>query len=590
MCTQQLPPTKTTDSLNDELASIERDDGISAFWRKNTSTLESTELANVLRALRKVAGHLGENVGRIEWTGMSCDGGGDIVLDPELVLGRYPVSYGKFDYLVGLVTHEAFHRTEWSDLVWKKTEPDSEGMKIIHKVIFQKIVHTAEDIYVDYISDQSILGLYTQVARAVAMEGAFFKVRPGKITVDELLYLWWNSAWNGSENEQGHEEYQRPLKILQGVSDELKRMSRREKTVTHRCEDRHRLYVKAWEDLKDVIGSWQVVDKMLQWYPEATCEEKETTAKTTRKSSSLSPEIALDVETQLAYDSKDITSIIRSVVGEHVEVVPTSRWDFNIPSHPVIDHQMVARLKAIFQSYADRKIMLNRGLMSGKVDKRRLYRAPITARCFYDKQGIAYMDWNICLLIDASGSMRKGSKWRMVENTVGTIHKAFRGFPNRLQALAYFETGGICMISKLIKERKLLSIPPHGQTASGQAIIAAAYFMSDDERRSFIIHITDGESNFGCDVQYGIDYCREKNVHLVTLGCGYKEKDAMVRQYGKTIQFIDHFGQLPHAIEQLLKWTLIYGKRHSSGLDNYKIQKSVQSINEVINHGKEEGQ
>jgi hypothetical protein len=571
MCTQQTPPAKTTDSLDSQLASIE-DDGISAFWRKNISTLESTELANVLRALRKVAGHLGENVGRIEWMGMSCDGEGDIVLDPEIVLGRYPVPYGKFDYLVGMVTHEAFHRTEWSDLVWKKTEPDSEGLKIIHKVIFQKMVYTGEDIYVDYISDQSILGLYTRVARAVAMEGASLRVRPGKVTVDELLYLWWGSAWRGIEDKKCHEEYQQPLRILQGVSEELKMISRREKTVTYRCEERHRLYIKAWEDLKDVIGSWQVVDKMLLWYPTSTCEENKTPAKTARKSF-LSSKIALDIETQLAYDSKDITSIIRSVVGEEVEVVPTSRWDFNIPSHPVVDHQLVARLKAIFQSYADRKIMISRGLKSGKVDKRRLYRAPITARCFYDKQGIAFMDWNICLLIDASGSMR-GSKWRMVENTVGTIHKAFRGFQNRLQAYGYFETDGICMISSLIKGRKLLSIPAHGQTASGQAIIAAAYFMPHEGRRSFIIHITDGETNFGCDVQHGIDYCREKNIHLVTLGCGYKDKDTMLKQYGKTIQFIDHFGQLPHAIELLLKWTLIYGKRHSSGLDNYKNQKS----------------
>jgi len=572
MCSQQMPLTKTMDLANNKLANIE-DEGISAFWRKNISTLESTELANVLRALRKVAGHLGKNVGLIEWLGMSCDGGADIVLDPAIAQGRYPVPYGKFDYLVGLVTHEALHRIEWSDLVWKKSEPDSEGMKIIHKIMFQKIIHAGEDIYVDYISDQSVLGLYTKVTRTVAMEGASRRIKPDKVTIDELLYLWWRSASNGIEDKGYQGEYQQPLQILQGVCAELKRISQREKTVTYRCEERYRLYLKAWEDLKDIIGSWQMVDKMLLWYPAASCEEQKTAAKAAPKSS-LSSKVALDIETQLAYDSDDITSIIRSVVGENVEVAPTSKWDFNIPSHPVVDHQLVARLKAIFQSYADRKIMLNRGLVSGRVDKRRLYRAPINARCFYDKHGIAYMDWNICLLIDASGSMRGGSNWRMVENTVGTIHKAFRGFQNHLQAYAYFETDGICMISSLIKSGNLLSIPPHGQTASGQAIIAAAYFMLHDGRRSFIIHITDGESNFGCDVQYGIDYCREKIVHLVTLGCGYKDKDAMLRQYGKTIQFIDHFGQLPHAIEQLLKWTLIYGKRHSTALDNHKGQKN----------------
>ena len=43
------------------------DDGVgegslSEFWRKNTSNIEATELANLLRALRKVSGTLGRNV------------------------------------------------------------------------------------------------------------------------------------------------------------------------------------------------------------------------------------------------------------------------------------------------------------------------------------------------------------------------------------------------------------------------------------------------------------------------------------------------------------------------------------------------
>src|SRR3990172_9291522 len=75
-------------------------EGISAFWRKNVSFVESTELANVLRALRKIAGHIGQNVARIEWAGMSHAGQGAIVLDPDIVLGRYPIPFKKLDYLV----------------------------------------------------------------------------------------------------------------------------------------------------------------------------------------------------------------------------------------------------------------------------------------------------------------------------------------------------------------------------------------------------------------------------------------------------------------------------------------------------------
>jgi hypothetical protein len=73
--------------------------------------------------------------------------------------------------------------------------------------------------------------------------------------------------------------------------------------------------------------------------------------------------------------------------------------------------------------------------------------------------------------------------------------------------------------------------------------------------------VTDGESNFGVDVQAGIDYCRKQNIYLVTLGCGYKDRAAMEQQYGRTIQFLNHFGQLPQAIERLLRWTFLYGSK-----------------------------
>jgi len=279
---------------------------------------------------------------------------------------------------------------------------------------------------------------------------------------------------------------------------------------------------------------------------------------------------------QLVAYSSDITPIIRQVVGcDDVDIAPTSRWDFNIPAHPVIDRKLVSRVSSIFSNYAERKKVVSRGLVSGKLDGHRLYRAPITGRCFQFIDMIPDPAWTVTLLLDASGSMR-GSKWRMVENTVGNLHAALSNSSNSLQAYAYFEIDGVCMLSSLIQGRRLLSVPPGGRTASGQAIIAAAYLMSRRRQRNLLIHVTDGESNFGCDVRYGIDYCREQNIHLVTLGCGYKDRAAMLAQYGKAIQFIDHFGQLPHAIENLLKWTFIYGKKPhlwGTGMFDVRIEK-----------------
>jgi hypothetical protein len=226
----------------------------------------------------------------------------------------------------------------------------------------------------------------------------------------------------------------------------------------------------------------------------------------------------------------------------------------------MVDRTLAGRISAIFQSYSAREKLMNRGLTSGKLDSRRLHRAPITGRCFKYLESRPSMDWNVTLLADASGSMR-GTKWRVVENTVSTLHRALKGYRNSLSAYAYFEIDGICMVSSLLKDDKVFSVPPCGQTASGQAIIASALFMPKTKRRRLLIHITDGESNIGLNVPAAIEYCRTKNIHLVTLGCGCRDLNAMQAQYGNTIEFIGGFRMLPQAIERLLRWTFLYGSR-----------------------------
>jgi hypothetical protein len=225
-----------------------------------------------------------------------------------------------------------------------------------------------------------------------------------------------------------------------------------------------------------------------------------------------------------------------------------------------VDRTLSGRISSIFQSYSAREKLMNRGLTSGKLDSRRLHRAPITGRCFKYLESRPSMDWNVTLLADASGSM-SGTKWRMVENTVSTLHRALKGYRNSLSAYAYFEIDGICMVSSLIKDDKMFSVPPCGQTASGQAIIAAALFMPENKRRRLLIHITDGESNIGLNVPAAIEYCRTKNIHLVTLGCGCMDQNAMQAQYGNTIEFIGGFRMLPQSIERLLRWTFLYGSK-----------------------------
>ena len=537
--------------------------GISSYWRKNTSSAEATELANVLRALRKVAGHLGDNVGRIEYVGMSHGDAASIVLEPTPIMGEYPVPSSKVDFLVGLVTHEALHKIQWSDRVWKFLEPAFAQTEPLPLILFQKIVFFGEDNFVDFIADQMVFGQYTRKVR----QGDFAEIQrklPKDVrSVDALMYSWWVSTWEQPPAAMDP-AYQPPLRRLLALNDELKALGRGSLGILRRCEERARLYEETWRDLKGQVADWKILDKRLYWYRSGEAPKPKAEAGERPKKGPAGPlhqGLIDEIETKLAANSVDITPIIRSVVGYDIEnVAPMSRWDYNFPAHPLIDRRLVSRLRAIFQIYAARNKVRSRGLTFGKLDRRRLYRAPVTGRCFEAIDFIPDLDWNVTLLMDASGSMR-GTKWHMVENAVANLHKALQGYRNRLQAYAYFESDGICMFSSLIKGRHLLSIPPNGQTASGQALIAAAYFMPKGRKRNVLIHVTDGESNFGVDVQAGIDYCRKQNIYLVTLGCGSKDRAAMEQQYGRTIQFLNHFGQLPQAIERLLRWTFLYGSK-----------------------------
>jgi hypothetical protein len=534
--------------------------GISACWRKNTSSLEAAELANLLHALRKVAGHLGDNVGRIDYTGMSmvCDHG--ILIEPETVMGQYPVPAEKVDLLVGLVVHEALHRREWTEHVWKLLEPAMDVMTPRAKVIFQKFVNTGERIYTDLRSDQSVFGFYTRIARDNAMDLEENRFRGTGPCVDGLFTMWWRRAF-GSVGA-AIPEYDALLKNLSQVTETLNTMAQSPGGVIRQCEQRAGLYRNTWKKIESSLISWKIIDKHLHWFScfkNPVDAKKQTKGRRTDKNQTPKQILLQEIETRLSGDAMDITPLIRSVAGfDNETVAPMSRWDFQAAAHPVVDRKMIGRLRSVFTHYADRSTLMNRGLESGRIDRRRLHRARVDGRCFKSVDRIPNPDWSVGLLADASGSMR-GNRWQMVENTIATIHKALSGDHNRLNAWAYFEVSGICMISRLIDKKRLFSVPPAGQTASGQAIIAAAGMMPEKARRRLLIHITDGESNFGCDVSYGLEFCREHNIQLITLGCGYKDRSAMEAQYGRSIQFIDYFEQLPKALETLFKWAFIYG-------------------------------
>ena len=554
--------------------------GLSEFWHKNRSSSEASSLANLLKALRKVSGYIGQNVGIIEYIGMSAGGNSSVIIDPSLVMGKYPIPFYKVDNAVGFIVHESIHRVEWSEHVWRTLEPEFKKMGGLERIAFQKVVYAGEDLYVDMMADKTVFGEYVKIAK----DGPFARAKPvfpsNLLTLDEIIHIFRFFGKDYKSYKKLPVLYEKPLSILNRLNSLLEeKIFSKTAGVTEKCKKRASVYFEIWQQLRDHVEPFKILNKQLLWYPSSIegSEEKESVKKKKTVKCSLPLNLVHEIETNIAAGSVNITPIIYNIVGyDNKDVVAMSRWNFKIPAHPIIDKKLVSRLKSIFINYAKRKKVINRGLLGGRVDPRRLYRAPVSGRCFKQIDNLPDMNWSVTLLMDASGSMQ-GNKWRMVENTIGNIYLALRGSQIRLQAYAYFEMDRVCMISKLISGGKLLSVPPSGQTASGQAIIAAAYFKPKEASRNILIHVTDGESNFGCDVQCGIDYCHREKVNLVTLGCGYKDKKEMLKQYGKSIQFIDSYGQLPKALEHLFKWTFLYGIKSKNREDDYynKIKSEV---------------
>ncbi|MDY6843079.1 MAG: vWA domain-containing protein [Thermodesulfobacteriota bacterium] len=531
--------------------------GYSECWRRNKSVIEAVEIVNSLRALRKVAGYVGSNVGRVEWLGLT-DVGSDrssiIELDPSFIFDDYPIPPGKMDILVGIVVHEAFKRREWHEMVWDILEKEHADLKFLQKDVLFKMVEVGEDIYADSAADKSILGLYAKKAR----DFVFTRLPRDPMlspTAATLFEIWRMKAQNIKDPGEFEPLYKEPLEILLNYTKDLTCVIDQSNSVVERCKLRSKVYWQIWQSIVDQLGPWR--KDPITYIPRTDkgSEQKSLKRKRIDKISVkgvVSEGLSDEILGLLSAGTKDLTTQVRDVSTNKDEVINTSICEFENRINPAIDPYMVSRLKGLFYRYAPQVTVTERGLKSGKVDGRKLFRAATTGRCFKEKHSFPEIAWNISILIDASRSM-EGPKWRLIETIVGNIFRALEGHRNRLQIYGYFESDYCCIISPLIKGDKLFTIPVMGRTPSGQAIIAAGILMKRDARKRYLIHITDGESNIGTDVKDSIDYCERENIELITLGCAYKDKDLLLEQYGKYVEFVDQFEELPNALENLFK-------------------------------------
>lgn len=536
-----------------------KEEGISAYWRRNHSTVPAIELTQLLVSLRKLTGFLGMNVGQIIWDGMKLpdEDISTIILDPSVIRGKYPVPAIKTDYLVGITVREACSNIEWSEkaakLAWDKTYMD-EGTR--HK--FKLFLSIIEKIYLDLKVNNTVLNLYTEVARKNEFNQAKREFIPSP-SLEEFMYYCWMLADKSCRMREvflmNHDEeklpeiealYREPLFIVLNSMEAILE-SFKKNSVLERCNFRSNVYVEIWNSLLKYITMWPADRQtalMLTGGEGASVQNKQKISAGTLKA----------IENAIN-DFYDFSSDLVKIADRSETLVTTRTNNLTIPMEEKMDKQMYLHIKAALRTKSKNNKKISRGLQSGKIDPRRIYRAPVTGNIFMYNKAVYELNNDVVLLIDASSSM-VGPKWKTTQRIFSSIYEALKDFNKDTRVFAYYEAENICMLSELVQKRKLYTVVPRGKTASGEAIIATALMLLKKKRmkRPLIVHITDGASNWGCGVESAIEFCKEKNIGLITLGIGTNPstRALLEDEYGKQVRFIDNINTLPKHFSELV--------------------------------------
>lgn len=542
---------------------IPGEEGISEYWRRHKSTVASLELARLLAVLRKLTGYLGMNVGGIIWEGMkSPEETSAIILEPSLVRGKYPVPAGKTDYVVGITVREAYRRIEWSEKAEQLAREQAGKMEPAQRFKFQLYLETAEKIYLDTLANRSVLGLYAEVARRNDFERArkHFLSPP---SVEELLHLWrlfaavrcgcrYQEEFPVENREQAAAEqqalYRDALRLLNSIVEPLLKDCPSRRSVLERCHYRAGLYVEIWPSFLDMVKFWPA-DR------QSALMEGEGGPYTGREPAARISEATLRaIEAALA-ENMDLTAEVSKVCEGDEGTVSIKKGKIVLPMEEKFDRQLYLRLKANLRLRSPKRDIISRGLKSGRIDPRRLYRAPITGEVFLEKKAVYEINHDIVLLIDASGSM-VGPKWKNAQRVFCALYEALKGLNREIRVFAYNEASDTCYLTELSCKGRLYTVVPRGKTASGEAIIATVLLLKKRKypQRPLLVHLTDGASNWGSEVRYAIEYCRNEHIGLITLGlgCSKESRQELKREYGNQVRFIDDIKSLPRKFAELI--------------------------------------
>lgn len=541
---------------------IQGESGYSEFWRRDKSPVETLELAKLLVSLRKIVSHVGRNAGTISWKDTMES---EIIIDPKPVIGKYPVPASKTDLLVGQAIFLAYKNIEMSSYAEKLAKSFlTLSFRYLYK--FELFFKICESVYFDCLSNRTVLGVYTEKSRKREIQKTM-DVTSHPPSLSELFSIWWEIATHKTEPKYLEKYtdtssrrmmgsatletfYKNPIKILNSMVPALIHDCSKISGITERCEFRAKLYVAVWEKLFAYIKFWPIdnSDVFLQARKHETQHLKGIQKSLSRPDLIFSEKLGKVVKKETPPTNHPVKE---PVIDSTAVAVETNH--IVLPADNHVNKKLLQDLTSVFKSVAARKSSYNRGLTSGSIDRRRLYRAHTSGLIFNIKKKEFNLLNDITLIIDATGSMAATNKWEHTQEIFQTLFLAIKTFNKNASLFAYNEVRNRCMVTELYKKGAFYTIQPHGKTASGEIIKTLAKGMGKS-RKPIFIHITDGASNWGCPVREAIDLCKKNKALLLTIGvnCNEENQKLLEAEYGKLVQFADTVNMLPSLMRNLL--------------------------------------
>jgi hypothetical protein len=245
--------------------------------------------------------------------------------------------------------------------------------------------------------------------------------------------------------------------------------------------------------------------------------------------SEISQEMEAKLQEAMEQELQDVSQLIAQLMGEDEKGEKTKGWNErrgSILARNVTqgrlrkpDAELVAALQWLRNIKNVRDLRRIRELRSGKVDARRLYKAPITDEVFRETQRKPRSKQNIWLLMDGSGSMH-GYPGEHLFSMCASVKQIVS------DARIYQYSGSMGVeINRVDARDGMYEVTADGGTPSGEAMLYVAYLMSKEKHQGLLVHFTDGDANSGIYLDKAVENILYKypNVALlnVIMGSGY---------------------------------------------------------------------